>query len=475
MNTLIDALGGNALTDNGALTNPTSGNANVDLFFTIGSARNSDISSLFDEAMKENVDLAARNLLWARDVRRGAGERNTFRKLLSILINSDDPSKHELASRILSKVPELGRWDDLFVAFGTPLEGQAIFLITNGLEDEKTQGLVAKWLPRNKHVVAKALRNWLKLSPKEYRKLIVGLSDTVEQKMSSKDWNEIEYSHVPSVAFSRYRSAFLRNDEDRFTAFIESVNKGEATVNADAVFPHDILRNIIDVDGCIKAIIDEAAIEAQWKSLPNYLEDNDERIIPVVDTSGSMSFLKNKISGSLYPLHVSLSLGLYLAERIEGPFANHFIAFSDYPSLHKLRGNNIVEKIKNLKRDAMGYGTDFVKVFENILEKAREFNVPSSEMPTMVLVLSDMEFNNSGSKTNFEVIKALYESHDYKMPKIVFWNLNARTGNNPVTIHDKDVALVSGFSPSILKSLLGGNLNPEQVMMDTLNVERYNY
>ena len=288
MSGLVNALKShNVRTDNNALTNFSSGDANVDLFFTIGSARNADISNVFKEALETNSDYAIRTLLWGRDARKGSGERQTFRNLFSQLIELD----LKLAKRVLNRTADLGRWDDVFGAFETPLEDFAVALVGEGLVNAQTSGLVAKWMPRNtKHPANRVMRNYLKMSPKQFRKLIVGLSNTVEQKMSAKQWSEIDYEKVPSVAMSRYQKAFRRNDGMRYEQYLNSVARGEKEIKAGAIYPYDVIRSVRSGD--------EKAAEAQWNALPDYTEGNDGLILPVVDVSGSMTSSWRRVSAT---------------------------------------------------------------------------------------------------------------------------------------------------------------------------------
>ena len=89
-----------------------------------------------------------------------------------------------------------------------------------------------------------------------------------------------------------------------------------------------------------------------------------------------------------------------------------------------------------------------------------------------------MEFDSAcsyrRSGTNLDIIREKYQQAGYKMPEIIFWNVNGRIGNSPAQKSDKGIGLVSGFSPSILKSVLKGEIySPEQLMMDTVNTDRY--
>ena len=118
-------------TTNGMRALSGSGKANVDLFYNIGAMRGKDPSVAFSQAFAENTDLAVRIALWARDVRGGAGERELFRKILTWLESRDQ----EVALKVLAKIPEVGRWDDIFV-FKTPaLKDAAYRMLGDALRD----------------------------------------------------------------------------------------------------------------------------------------------------------------------------------------------------------------------------------------------------------------------------------------------------------------------------------------------------
>jgi hypothetical protein len=465
MSNLFDAMRGETFstTLNGAKTLPDSGNALVDLFSAIGSSRGKDLSRVFSSAFGgdevANV-LTARILLWARDVRGGAGERQTFRSLLP-LVERYDPF---LAMCIAKKIPEVGRWDDLFsfqtpevVSFCNQLIADALFA---------NNALCAKWMPR-KGADSIRIRNFMGLSPRDYRRMIVDLTKVVETQMCAKNWDKINYEHVPSIASSRYGKAFMRNDEDRYRKYLDALTKGDAKVNASAIFPYDVVRGLR---------VNEQLSNAQWKSLPNYLEGATDNLLCVVDTSGSMGCGINGAydHGSLSCMDVALSLGLYVSERSRGIFQDQFITFSSRPALQQVSGS-LAMRINQMRRAQWSMSTDFQAVFKLILDSAVTNNLPEKDMPTKILVFSDMEFNRcGGDRTNFQAATAMYEKAGYNRPDIVFWNLNARDGNAPVRFDENKTALVSGFSPSLMKSILSGkSVTPYSMMMETIMSDRY--
>ncbi len=462
MSTLFDAMNASGTTTNGAVTNISSLNKNVDLFFLAGASRGKDITPTFAGALAEDTEVAVRILQWARDARGGAGERNTFRQLFGYLIKTE----LELARRILPKVSELGRWDDLLITVGTNLEKDAFDLIANALVVEKN-GLCAKWMPRQGEVAAK-IRNHMKYSPKAYRKLLVGLSNTVEQKMCAQDWANIEYAHVPSVAAARYQKAFLKHDNIGYTAYKNALVAGTATINASAIFPYDVIRALRNGDTTVAS--------AQWSALPDYLDATKERILPVVDVSGSMGVA---VSGSVTAMDVAISLGLYLSERNTGVFKDKFITYSENPKIQSVSGD-LTHRYNQMQRADWGMSTNIAAVFDQILSAAITHKVSEDQMPTKVLILSDMEFNQcirgQNSVSAFSYIQRSYQDAGYNVPQLVFWNINGRAGNSPVRYDETGTALVSGFSPSIVKSVLGGDdLTPLNVMLKTVMTQRYDF
>lgn len=469
MSKLFDAMRGEtySTTANGAKTLPDSGNALVDLFSAIGSSRGKDLSRVFSSAFggdeMSNI-LASRILLWARDIRGGAGERQTFRSLLPLLERYDS----FLAMCVAKKIPEVGRWDDLFY-FQTPeLVDYCNQLIADALFADNA--LCAKWMPR-KGPNAIRLRNFMGLSPRDYRRMIVDLTYVVETKMCAKLWDGINYEHVPSVASSRYGKAFMRNDEHRYRKYLDAITKGEAKVNASAIFPYDVIRGLGK---------NEKLGNAQWKALPDFLNGSNENLLCVVDTSGSMDRAVNGegyyTRNALTCMQVALSLGLYVSERSRGIFKDQFVTFSSVPTLQTVSGS-LAQRLRQMQRAKWSMSTDFQAVFELVLGSAMQYNIPEKDMPTKILVFSDMEFNSADrGRTNFQSIERRYAQAGYKRPDIVFWNLNSREGNSPVKFDQNGTALVSGFSPSLMKSILSGNsVTPFSMMMETIMSERYDF
>lgn len=469
---LVDALQTqDAVTENGMATNSSSLNFCVDLFFTIGAMRGQDKERLirnFSLAFNEDPTRAMKILFWARDVREGAGERQIFKDILVYLVENQSES----LKKNIGLISEYGRWDDLLVLAGTKLEEEVFSQIQIAIG--AGNGLCAKWMPR-KGTIAQRLREFMKMSPKQYRKTLVNLTNVVETKMCANQWEAIEYGKLPSLASARYQKAFWKRDGERYKLYIEKLTKGEEKINAGAVYPYDVTKSLERGN--------KDVANAQWKALPNFMEGSTERVLPVVDVSGSMMSAVGG-NGNVTCLDVSISLGLYISERNEGAFKDAFITFSAEPQLQILKGT-LNERFLQLRRADWGYNTDLQKVFSLILDQAVKNNVPESEMPTKILVLSDMEFdaaihnsvfssNTQWNPTAQQMIQKMFGDAGYKMPGIVYWNIQSRGENIPVSFNETETALVSGFSPSILKSLLKGEIvSPQQIMDETILSERY--
>ena len=454
MTNLINATRGyNSVTNNGALTHSTSLDYCLDMFFIAGASRNiteSYIILLFEKAYGQNPELAVKILFWARDVRGGAGERRFFQVIMKHL----HATYPDVADQLAIHIPEYGYWKDV-LATEKPNANNLDWLSRKLVEEKDS--LLAKWFPR-KGPWFVAMHKYLDITPKELRTMLVKLTKVVETHMCAKQWSSINYSHVPSIAMNRYRNAFFKHDNARMAVYIQDVLDGKVKINASAIFPHQLYQ-------AAKKMGNMDAILAQWNTLPDYMKDSTERILPVCDVSGSMMGL---------PMDVSVSLGLYISERNRGIFKDAFITFSEKPEMNYLQGT-FSQRMRQLERADWGYSTDLEAVFQLILDKAVQHQLPETEMPTKILIISDMEFNEaSRGETNLDTIRELYTEKGYKMPQIVFWNVNGRMGNVPAQTHDMGVGLVSGFSPSILKSILKGEIyTPQQLMWDTVMTDRY--
>jgi len=465
-------------TENAALTHASSKSALLDLFGLGGALRSrseQEIISLFSRAFAEDPLLAMKCLFYLRDVRGGQGERRTFR----IILNYLGVTQPEIALKNLENVPFFGRWDDLYSLVETHVGTDVLLLMRKQFNIDMTSklpSLLGKWLKspntssETSRMFAKITRNFFDLTEKQYRKSLSLLRkkiNIVERKMCLNQWNEIDYEKIPSNASMIYRKAFKRHDLEGYEAYLNSVEKGEKTIKTKTLYPYDIMR-AVDNEGYNKTL------ELQWKNLPNYVQEGEHSIV-VCDTSGSMTGWGRH---ELAPIYVAVSLSIYFAERNKGPFENRFITFSMRPDLQKIVGSNLYEKFINLKNANWMGNTDLIAVFRLILNTATKYNIPQEEMIKKIYIISDMEFDvacNNNNKTNFDVIKEMYADTEYHVPDLVFWNVDARQDQSPITVDDRGVFLVSGCSPSIFENLMKSNaLGPVDLVLEVLNQERYN-
>jgi hypothetical protein len=475
-NGFIRAMNATAVTANGMPALQSSLDSVTDLFFKMGASRGKfqSLVPIINKAVAEDLDKTIRVVLQARDIREGAGERQLFKDTISYLFKVgvlDEAS----GNRIANMVPVLGRWDDLFAFFSTPSEDHALEMIRVALASR--DGLCAKWMPREKNdpTIAKKIMRCMNLTPRVYRKILVNLSSTVETQMCAKKWGDINYEHVPSVASARYQTAFGRNDTDRYTSYLKSLEKGEKKINAAAVYPYDIIKSARNGNA--------VAANAQWKALPDFLESDDSKTVCVVDVSGSMtnwSFnYQQTMKRSYTPLDVAISIGLYLSERSKGPFKDTFITFSDNPRFQQIKGT-LIDRIKGCAHNDWGMSTNLEAVFTLVLNQAVKYNLKAQDMPERIIILSDMQFNQcvkGKGRTAHEMIQHKYKKAGYKTPQLIFWNINA-ADNVPVAFDEEGTALVSGCSPSIMKAVLKAdlaNFTPRSIMEKAIMVERYNW
>lgn len=474
-------------TENGAVTNESTFSDCLDLFYMAGATRNTDpieVAKAVAKAFAEDRDLTMKILFFARDIRGGLGERRFFR----IAINTIAYLNIESARKNLRFIPEYGRWDDMLELYDMKVKSDIINIIKDQLEEDnrnmsenKEVSLLAKWLPSvntssNKtKELARKIASDLGMNECTYRKTLSALRkyiDILESRLCQKNYT-FDYSKQPSKAMLKYRKAFLRNDKARYSAFLDDVAKGNANLNTSTLYPYEIVRKITGNCGdCVKMSAEEKkSLDVTWNALSDI--ENAQNAIAVVDGSGSMY-----CGGNPSPADVALSLGIYFAEHNKGAFKNHFITFSMHPQLVEVKGKDIYEKVEYASSFNECANTDIQAVFDLILNTAVKNKTPQEELPETIYIISDMEFDSCAmdgdeSFTNYETAKRKFEKKGYTLPNVVFWNVNARTQQVPVTMHESGTALVSGASPQIFDMVKSGNINPYAMMMDIIGSERY--
>lgn len=485
-------------TENGALGYRTTGKDLLDLNFAVASLRRAspeDIAARFRKAFFEDKVVAMKWLFFARDVRGGLGERRLFRIILEDMARNNS----DYIVPLISLVPEYGRYDDLWCLLDTDLASKVLAVVSEQLTSDiqnmkagKSISLLAKWLPsvnassKTTKRYAKRICRYMNVSERDYRKAISALRaklDIVEKKMSRKAWGDIAYEAVPSRANLVYNAAFLRNDEVRRREFLSKLEKGETKINAGTLYPHDIVQKYTGGRYCPRTY--DATLESLWKALPDTVSGCSNTIV-VADGSGSMTVPVG--DGNVTALTVANALAIYFAERSSGQFKDNYITFSERPQLVDLSsGKNLREKLEIVANHRECANTNIEAVFNLILNTAVNNEMSQDDLPQNILIISDMEFDScatSGRGSDyyslrrpnarlFQEIAQRYAAAGYKIPRLVFWNVNSRTGTIPVIENDLGVALVSGFSTNIVKMVMSNKTDPYECLLDTLNTERY--
>ena len=468
-------------TENGAVALKTTGDARLDFFGTVGSLRTAEeerIDRLFSEAWREDPLFATKIAFYARDVRGGLGERQTFRTLLRFMAEN-----HPEALRLnLDLIGVYGRYDDLYSLIGTPIEAEMWAAMKAQFEEDRRNlqegcaiSLLAKWI-KTADASSEATRRLgiltahkLGYSVYEFKRLVRVMRKrigVVETLMSASRWDEIRYSAVPSRAMMIYRNAFMRHDAERYGQFIRKAVSGEETIHSAALYPYDIVEKVMRMDSFRRWAVEDAALEAQWRQLPDYVEAGTNALV-IADTSGSMRGR---------PLATSVGLAVYFAERNKGAYHNMFMSFSGTSRIQMLKGDTLAQKIGSIDMEDWQNNTNLHAAFMHVLEIAVRNHVPAEDMPKSLIVISDMEIDCCGDRnwTFYEQMAQTFQRNGYRIPNIIFWNVASR---HDVFHADKTragVQLVSGQSAAVFRQVMRFvGLNPVEAMERVINSERY--
>lgn len=487
MSKLFDSAVDYTFTENGALTFSSSNSAVLDLFSMGGSLREADddrIYKLIDKAWRENPTDTLATMLYLRDIRGGQGEKKVFRSLLTYVYGKvatsgydfNKPYVQSVMDELFEATIEVGSWKDIT---STLNPDQYVFFVKKHMNDEST--LMFKYLPScggGKDKQARKLAKLLDMSPKQYRKWLTENRkklNLVETKMCSNEWDKIDYGKVPSQATMLYRGSFYKHDEARYREYIESLLSNKESkgvkINTATLYPYQIMDEINVYSG--DDDINNKSLQAMWDNLKDYTNGQDALVI--ADTSGSMA-------GT--PMNVATSLAIYFAERNKGLFKNEYITFSENPAFIRFKdGMSLLQKKEQMLDGPWGFNTDLVKTFQLILTTAEDNNLSAEDMPKVLYIISDMEFDCAvgagyqGSRvvlsTTFKTIQNMFKDSKYEMPTIVFWNVDSRQENVPVKKNEHGVVLVSGCSPSTFEMVISRDMNPEKFMYEVIHKDRY--
>lgn len=508
------AMASAATTWNGAVslatpdsTEETSGR--IGLFFkTVRGLDESRLYEYMSKASKENLTDTFILAFYIRDCRGGKGERDLGRNALIWLFLSYPVETR----KVLSLLPEYGRWDDLLfffpsvlnlsdysaleIQYNVKISDINVLLETQlyavnifatqlrkdlaGMNEGLPISIAAKWAPTErdsldrKHNTVETLQKALGLKIRQYRKELISPLRTylkiVEKFMCEQNWDSIEFSKVPSCAIKRLKKAFEKHTPALFNEWKEQLKKGEEKVNAKQLFPHELVHEV-------RFKGTDEICEAQWKVLEEetlklgYLADS----LVMVDSSGSMLSQLSKSTANC--LDVAMAIGLLVAHSVQGTFHNHVLSFSTTPQFTVLQdGLSLADRCRTLAQMSWSMSTNLQGAFDLILDKAGAVKLAPEEMPKRIFIVSDMQFDNACDKrTNFQVITDKYKQSGYSRPQLVFWNVNGASTDFPVSVGDDGTAMISGFSTSIMKAVLTGkDFTPYGILRTALDSDRYN-
>ena len=479
-------------TENGALTHKSTRSALLDLF-AMGAAYRTrseeDCILLFRNAFNENPTYALKCLFYIRDCRGGQGERRFWRVCMKDLASWNT----EAARRNLKHIPLFGRWDDLYIFMGTPLETDALDFIKHQLALDvqcKTPSLLAKWLKSENtsstesRKLGTRTRIHFGMSHKEYRKTLSLLRkriNVLERLMSAGKWDEIEFDKIPSRAGLIYKNAFARHDLERMRedksiqSYADFAKDTTKKVNAKTLYPYECVNAAKGVWHSPLNDTNRLIVNKYWDNLEDYFHKASFNALAVVDTSSSMTW-----HGPVYPIDVATSLGLYCAEKAKGPFHGHYISFSREARLIRTEGVDFVDKVRRIRTADLCQNTNIESVFDLLLTTAIKNNCKQKDLPENIIIISDQEFDaaqgyygrGQNTQTLMENIAIKWQRHGYNMPKLIYWNVQARQNNIPQDLGCGYVSYVSGFSPSIFETIMTGKTGYD-LMIEKLNSQRY--
>lgn len=499
------------LTENGAVGYKSTGSALTDLNFRVTSMRNGitrDDMFLFCEAMNEDLEYAIKWLFFARDVRGGMGERDVFQRFY---MQYAELYPNE-AKATLKLVAEFGRWKDVIDIInidqdnnlgGLELVKDVFYTDIQNRMAGRPISLLAKWMPSinasgKARQQAKRFAKYFDFSYEAYRKVLSKLRaylDVTEVKTCANRWDEIDYNKVSSNANKRYMNAFKKHDGERYMehcAKALDATSNDVKMHASVLFPHEIWEKYTQLPGLSYYECEnrsygwghssepapaDISLEAIWKNLADMGDCGNTMV--VVDGSGSMT---TACGYPVRPINIARSLGVYFAERCQGEFNNILMEFSSHPKLIDLNGcETSRDKVVELSKYTDCSNTDIEAVFMLILQSAINANMKQSDLPDRILIVSDMEFDTAtnqtrcvyGMKALFNELADRFAKYGYKLPKLVFWNVNSRTKTIPMTENEMGVVLVSGFSPNIMSMVMSDQTDPWLALKEKLDSNRY--
>lgn len=467
-------------TANGDLTYKSTFNPFIDALFSIPTYRDDyeKIIEMVRNCFKIEPQLTVKLIFYIRDIRGGQGERDTFR------ISIKELSKLTDIQTLIKYIPEYGRYDDLLCLLDNDIDSKTqdkvySYISSKLISDltlynnDKPISLLAKWLPSensssvtNRKYARKIMKK-IGWTPKEYRKTLSLLRKhlkIIETKITQGIF-DFDYSQVPSCAMFKYRNLFIKKDKERFQKYLEEVQNGKKEIKAKNLYPHEIVHKVRNL-GYSSSEEEILSLDLLWNNLKDI--PIPEKTICMPDFSGSM--YENGVAS---PINVSCGLAIYTAERNKGIWKDKFISFSESPRLVDINNHKTIKEKVDFALRESALNTDLDKAFELILNIYKNEKLNKEDIPTTLLIVSDMEFDSCcrDNESTYDKYKRIFEENGLKIPKIIFWNVDSEV--NIPTMNEQGVLLISGYSTNILK-FFDEAYTPLDLMLDILLDERYN-
>jgi hypothetical protein len=392
--------------------------------------------------------------------------------------------------------------------------------------------LAAKWAPREgskydkfaKELAQNIFKNTnFNKSYKSYRQMLSDLNkklNTVQPIMCQKHWADIDFSKVSSVSMTNLTKAFqdekvnpfpkskrlinikrrpIKNNDNRRhhpgdtdyddrqkcrENLINHIQKGKK-INASVTNLSTIVNNYLQHQDM------DITWEAQWDARISEIQtmisqlERKPKIFPMVDLSSSMN-------GS--PIINAITLGLFTSTILDNPldqeefcFSNRFMSFASEPNLVKLprfsaldntQKATLKEKITIMrewtKSGKWGGSTNIHAALDLLLNIATSNNVPQKDMPDILAIFSDMQFDQGDSawtKTTYDNISNKFKNSGYEMPHILFWNLRGNTDGYQVKANTPNSSMLSGYSTRMVDLFLSGNLDELKNISDNTKTD----
>lgn len=511
---------------NGDVQLSTTGSSVMDFFLYCGTYPYRDQSNglnkpIFWESLRADYDLTIRTILRTRDARGGGKIKKIIDDFFEVLLmeeHVDQESANIIAKSILAKMPELGYWKNVIKFAVTPNERlhEARCFASDLIRavwvnpEHPNRNLMIKYLPvKFSKGAAFIARNCGLYHEPEWRRAVVAQRATVESLVCSKHFDAIDYSTVPTQAMKLHRKAFRRFDDTRYSAYLGSlvtaIQSGESVagqIKSQGNLAPEVVHRVamamqrtghrqpfrlysqkVDADShkvrYEGEMTDQMAIDcAQWDAMP--LPEFDGTILPLIDSSGSMG---SPIQGAdCRAIDVAMAMGLLMAKANKGAFHNQYMAFSDQPYLVDFsEQRTLADQIACIQANSYAGSTNLMSAFDLILKMAVDNKLPQAELPSKIVLVSDMQFNGSFRMTNgqtemsvFATAKAKFSAAGYVLPTIVYWYVT-QPSTHPVAMHEGNTMQVSGFSEMNMNMIMRGEIDPWKTLLNELRQERYDW